>query len=133
MRGERPLVIGIEAARPDALLIQILVRHDNQQTTMGPQYLPPARDGPPRIDQVLQAVAGVDPVELLRQDSGQRLCVTLRQVPVYAVRRDRVVPATDIDASPKEDPVEVPLLPAPLECLACLFSHGETPIALAPL
>lgn len=102
-----PLVVSVIAARPDALLIQVFVRHDDQHLSARLQHLPPAFKRAARIRQVFQTVAGIDPIKLGGRETGQLLGITLSLVLGKTIRRHRIVAASDIYPLPDKNGLKI--------------------------
>ncbi len=97
-QAEGDLVVGVEVARPLALLVEGLLGHDHDQVAAGLDQVPPAGQGLGGIVHVLQAVAGMDGVVSPRRpEAGDVVGVAVRQVERLGAGTDQIVAAADVD------------------------------------
>lgn len=111
MKRERPFMIGVEAARKDALLVEIFVRAGDDEIAVGLDDAQPVAQPFLRIAQMLEAMRGVHEIVGFVGDAGHELRVAVLEIPdpdiahegeEFAIERQRIGPAADIDAIANE-------------------------------
>src|SRR5262249_32276225 len=86
---------------------EVFIGNHHQQLPDRLQDFPPAQESGRRVGEVFEAVAGVDPIEGGKVQSGQSLRVSLGLVPMQAVGGDGIVSTTDVYPTTDKDGLEV--------------------------
>jgi hypothetical protein len=106
--SESGFVIGVEHGRPDALLVQVFFRDDDDENASGFDEGPPLLDGDAGVVHVLETMRAVDTIERLsRKIASDLIGVALLHVKGLGVGDDKIGTAAYVEDGSTKIPVYV--------------------------
>ena len=138
--GERPFVIGV-ARRDHALLVQILVRNGNDQMAAGFDDAQPVGQSLHGIDQMFQAMAGMNEIERSVGNPRHELSIAVGHVPGYDivdtrkqfdVKGEGIGSGADIDSGSDEISRGETVVMDPSHHRLTCFLHPTAPVQNPP-